>query len=223
MPNDGAPLLVIDDHEGAGDAELQADLAQLPAQTVAVIASREPFGASWFRGGWETVVLELELGPLSPREARSLLGRIGLGDDPRAEAIVQWARGLPLALRLAAGAAHADAAWAPGRPAPALRHLAAAPIAPDTVRDALRSLHLPHVVAPELRARLEDAAQRAFGDTPDEELLRRVLVRGYFDPAPSHEHAARELHLSRAAYFRRLRSASERVAAWLAMESSSTA
>ena len=31
----------------------------------------------------------------------------------------------------------------------------------------------------------------------------------------SHEHAARELHLSRAAYFRRLRSASERVAAWL--------
>ena len=58
---------------------------------------------------------------------------------------------------------------------------------------------------------------------PDEQLLRRVLVRGYFEPAASHEHAARELHLSRAAYFRRLRSASERVAAWLAMESSSTA
>jgi len=37
------------------------------------------------------------------------------------------------------------------------------------------------------------------------------------------EHAARELHLSRAAYFRRLRSASERVAAWGAMASSSTA
>ena len=63
----------------------------------------------------------------------------------------------------------------------------------------------------------------AFGDTPDEQLLRRVLIRGYFDPAPSHEAAARELHLSRAAYFRRLRTASERVAEWLAMDSSSTA
>ena len=37
------------------------------------------------------------------------------------------------------------------------------------------------------------------------------------------QRAARELHLSRAAYFRRLRSASERVATWLAMDSSSTA
>ena len=46
-------------------------------------------------------------------------------------------------------------------------------------------------------------------------------MRGYFDPAASHEHAARELHLSRAAYFRRLRSASERVAAF--MDSSWTA
>ena len=62
--------------------------------------------------------------------------------------------------------------------------------------------------------------RRAFGDTPDERLLRDVLVRGYFDPAASHEQTARELHLSRAAYFRRLRSASERVAAF--MDSSST-
>ena len=68
---------------------------------------------------------------------------------------------------------------------------------------------------------MQDAVERAFGETPDERLLRDVLVRGYFDPAPSHEHAARELHLSRAAYFRRLRSASERVAAF--MGSSSTA
>ena len=63
----------------------------------------------------------------------------------------------------------------------------------------------------------QDAAERAFGDTPDEQLLRRVLLRGYFDPAPSHEAAAHELHLSRAAYFRRLRAASERVAEWLAV------
>ena len=86
---------------------------------------------------------------------------------------------------------------------------------PVDVREALRSLHLPGAVAPEVRARLEDAVERAFGDTADERLLRDVLVRGYFDPAVSHEHAARELHLSRAAYFRRLRSASERVAAFM--------
>ena len=54
-------------------------------------------------------------------------------------------------------------------------------------------------------------------DTPDEQLLRRVLIRGYFDPAASHEAAAHELHLSRAAYFRRLRAASDRVAEWLAV------
>jgi hypothetical protein len=111
--------------------------------------------------------------------------------------------------------------------------VAPAPVDPDSVRDALRNLRLPHALgrnplaqgrgAAGARALLEEAAERAFGDTPDERLLQRVLVRGYFEPAPSHEHAARELHLSRAAYFRRLRTASERVAAWLAMDSSSTA
>jgi hypothetical protein len=39
-----------------------------------------------------------------------------------------------------------------------------------------------------------------------------VLVRGYLDPAASHELAADELHLSRSAYFRRLKTASRRVA-----------
>jgi hypothetical protein len=39
-----------------------------------------------------------------------------------------------------------------------------------------------------------------------------VLVWGYIEPAPSHERAALDLALSRAAYFRRLRAAAERVA-----------
>ena len=95
-----------------------------------------------------------------------------------------------------------------------------APIDPEAVRDALRNLHVPGALAagPATREQLEEAAERAFGDTPDEQLLRRVLVRGYFDPAGSHEAAARELHLSRAAYFRRLRTASERVAEWLVVD-----
>jgi hypothetical protein len=217
------PLVVADDHDPADGAALRARLATLPPQAVAVVASRDPFAGGWFEGGWETSVIELELGPLSHHEALAFLGRQGLSEDPRAEAIARWAGGLPLALRLAAGAARADAAWTPGQPAATLRHLGPSPIDPEAVRDALRNLRVPHAVGADLRARLEDAAEHAFGDTPDEQLLRRVLVRGYFDPAASHEHAAHELHLSRAAYFRRLRSASERVAAWLAMDSSSRA
>jgi hypothetical protein len=49
-----------------------------------------------------------------------------------------------------------------------------------------------------------------------EKPLRRVLIHGYLEPAPSHKHAAIDLSLSRAAYFRRLRAAVERVAEYLA-------
>jgi hypothetical protein len=70
--------------------------------------------------------------------------------------------------------------------------------------------------AAEVRRRPRDAAERAFGDAPNEQLLQRVLVRGYLDPAASHEQAADELTLSRAAYFRRLKLASERVAVYVA-------
>jgi len=94
------------------------------------------------------------------------------------------------------------------------------------VRDALRDLHVPVRLArsplatgagteeraASVRALVDDAAARAFGDTDDERLQARVLDRGYLHPAASHELAAGELHLSRATYFRRLRRAAERVA-----------
>ncbi len=100
----------------------------------------------------------------------------------------------------------------------------------DAVRDALRKLDLPHELAANplasgegleeragsVRALLEDAAENAFGRAEGERQLRAVLVRGYLDPAPSHELAAEELSLSRAAYFRRLRTATERVADYIA-------
>ena len=96
----------------------------------------------------------------------------------------------------------------------------------EVVREALRNLRLPHALAQSplatgdgveerataVRTLLEDAAGRAFGDTESERLMRRVLERGYLDPAASHEQAADELNLSRAAYFRRLKLASERLA-----------
>jgi AAA ATPase domain len=99
----------------------------------------------------------------------------------------------------------------------------------EVVRQALRDLAVPsRLAANELasgdafeeraesvRALLSDAAEHAFGETTDELLLRRVLIRGYLDPAPSHELAAKELNLSRAAYFRRLKKAVLRVATHL--------
>jgi hypothetical protein len=114
----------------------------------------------------------------------------------------------------------------PGAPAPS-----AGP-APDSeaVREALRNFRVPHELArsplasgatrderaESVRASLREAADRAFGDSENEKLLRRVLIRGYIDPAVSHEQAALDLSLSRAAYFRRLRTAAERVADYLA-------
>lgn len=103
------------------------------------------------------------------------------------------------------------------------------PIDELQVRDALRNLASPHKLAGSalgrgvgtaqraayVRALIEEARERAFGETDDERLLERVLVRGYLDPAPSHEATAAELHLSRSAYFRRLKAASRRVAEYL--------
>jgi hypothetical protein len=96
----------------------------------------------------------------------------------------------------------------------------------DAVRDALRSLHQPLDLATSplatgttteeraasVRAEVQDAVANAFGDSPAEQLLRRIIQRGYLDPDGSHELAADELHVSRATYFRRLRTASQRVA-----------
>jgi hypothetical protein len=112
--------------------------------------------------------------------------------------------------------------------------LALAPPDAEAVRDALRNLRVPHALArsrlasghtPEERAAsvrglIEDAVDQAFGATENEQLLRRVLVHGYLDPASNHEQAAHDLNLSRAAYFRRLKQASERVAEYLAQGTS---
>jgi hypothetical protein len=103
-------------------------------------------------------------------------------------------------------------------------------VEPETVREALRNFQLPHELArsplargtdPRERAEsvrrlLREAAGHAFGDSANEKLLRDVLINGYLDPAPSHEHAAMRLSLSRAAYFRRLRTAVGRVAEHMA-------
>ena len=94
---------------------------------------------------------------------------------------------------------------------------------------ALRNFRVPHELArsplangarPEervdsVRSTLRDAAEHAFGNTDNERLLKQVLIHGYIEGSTSHEQAALDLSLSRAAYFRRLRVASERVAAYV--------
>ena len=99
----------------------------------------------------------------------------------------------------------------------------------DAVRAALKVLDRPHDLAASplargdgpderaasVRALLEEAVAAAFGDGADQRLLQDVLRRGYLDPAGSHESAAHELHLSRATYFRKLKTAADRVAEWV--------
>jgi len=112
---------------------------------------------------------------------------------------------------------------------PLERDTAAAQVDADTVKDALRNLQRPLALAASplatgtapderaasVRALLEQAADAAFGRSPDEQLLREVIRRGYLEASTSHEAVASAMHLSRAAYFRRLRQASGRVAAYV--------
>jgi hypothetical protein len=112
-----------------------------------------------------------------------------------------------------------------------------APVAPqlpvvdlDTVREILKNFRVPRELArsplahgssvPERAESVQrlvwQAADEAFGDSENEKLLRSVLIAGYLEPLRSHEEAASKLLLSRAAYFRRLRTAVERLAEHMA-------
>jgi len=113
---------------------------------------------------------------------------------------------------------------APGAVADDHAQLAAA------VRAALRNLQRPDALArselasgatleeraASVRALLMEAAERAFGQSAGDQLTRRALMAGYLEPQPSHELAAELLSLSRSAYFRRLRRATERLAGYIA-------
>ncbi len=112
--------------------------------------------------------------------------------------------------------------WRAGAPPPAVDL--------PTVRDALKNFRVPRDLArsplavgdtvaeraESVRQLIRQAAQEAFGDNENEKLLYSVLVAGYLEPMRSHEEAANKLLLSRAAYFRRLRTAVERLAEHLA-------
>jgi hypothetical protein len=115
-----------------------------------------------------------------------------------------------------------------GLSAPAPPHLPVADL--ETVRDILKNFRVPRELARSPLAQgssvqeraesvqrlVRQAADEAFGDSETEKLLRSVLIAGYLEPLRSHEEAASKLLLSRAAYFRRLRTAVERLAEYMA-------
>jgi hypothetical protein len=98
-----------------------------------------------------------------------------------------------------------------------------------TVREAFRAFGIPADLAKSplasggtiaarsasVRAALTDAVDHAFDATPGDELTQAALRRGYLERSATHEAVAESLHLSRAAYFRRLRRGCERIAAYL--------
>ncbi len=100
----------------------------------------------------------------------------------------------------------------------------------QTVRDILKNFRVPRELArsplahgssvqeraESVQRLVRQAAAEAFGDSETEKLLRSVLIAGYLEPMRSHEEAANKLMLSRAAYFRRLRTAVERLAEHMA-------
>lgn len=100
----------------------------------------------------------------------------------------------------------------------------------ETVRDVLKNFRVPRELARSSLARgvsvseraesvrelVRTAAADAFGDSETEKLLYSVLVFGYLEPLRSHEEAAARLCMSRAAYFRRLRTAVERLSEHMA-------
>lgn len=100
----------------------------------------------------------------------------------------------------------------------------------EMVRDVLRNFRVPRELArsplaqgstvqeraESVRSLVRAAAMAAFGDSATERLLYSVLVAGYLEPLRSHEEAASKLCMSRAAYFRRLRTAVERLAEQMA-------
>jgi hypothetical protein len=126
-----------------------------------------------------------------------------------------------------ASSAHATSAHAPEGPIADL----------STVREALKNFRVPRDLArsplavgdtiaeraESVRRLINESARGAFGDNENEKLLYSVLVAGYLEPMRSHEEAANKLCLSRAAYFRRLRTAVERLAEHLSEQLSITA
>ncbi len=185
-------LVLIDTFEKMGGLAgyLRRELLPaLPDSTLIVIAGRGEPDAAWFADGWEGIAAELPLAGLAPNEALCLLATSGAGDG-RAQAIVEWAQGSPLALALAADAAAEDASWTPEqgmeRPEllrPLIRRLVETEL--DEVRQsALMVASVARVTTPEL---LRDVLPSADADAAYERLRSLTFTEPLSDGLTLHE------------------------------------
>lgn len=101
-------VLAIDTYEVFRLADTwfrQVFLPALPDNTRVVFAGREAPAAAWAASpGWDRIFRSISLGPLHEPEALEVLTQAGLSREEAAR-INRFARGLPLALRVAAAAA----------------------------------------------------------------------------------------------------------------------
>jgi hypothetical protein len=161
--------------------------------------------------------------PIVPADTAAMAFSAACGARPTAELTVEEA-GVPVECHVLD--------YGPGgllafQRAAVYRELGLRPPTLEAVREALRNYTSPARLAGSdlapaagspaaraeaVRALIDQAVGEAFGESPEEELMRAVLVRGYIEPAVSQEEAAREFNMSRTAYFRRLRDGVERVA-----------
>lgn len=113
-PDSGRRLLLLDTYERLAPlgSFLRRDLIpELPGGWRLLIAQRGAPDPEWLRDGWDRVTTTVELDQVSGEEARELLTKAGVAEDPAADALLSWAGGSPLALALGADAVRDGGTW----------------------------------------------------------------------------------------------------------------
>ncbi|MDQ3758323.1 MAG: hypothetical protein M3331_00025, partial [Actinomycetota bacterium] len=91
---------------GLGGYLRTALLPALPERSLVIVAGRRAPDETWLQAGWENLIAEFRLEGLPEPDALEILRRNGLEEGAEASRILRWARGLPLALTLAARMRH---------------------------------------------------------------------------------------------------------------------
>ena len=167
LQHEERPLLLIDTYErmsAAGGYLRQRFLPMLPEGALVVIASRTARSRPGSRVAGSGSCTSSPLAEMLAEDAVALVTEHGVADERRADAIVAWADGSPLALALAADAATAEPRWEPNR----------SPDPPEIVRALIR-----RITAAELDAAHRGAiAVGALARVVTVDLLRTCARRG---------------------------------------------
>jgi hypothetical protein len=112
LPEGQGPVLLVDGYELLSrlDRWFREHLVpSLPADSVVVLAGREPPDAGWSADpGWRQLLRRLDLAVMPPAESVELLCRLGVPEDQR-DRLAALGRGHPLTLTLLAEACAGDA------------------------------------------------------------------------------------------------------------------